>query len=61
MNRTLIGSGLLLALAVSLGAQSLARIGQSAPQFRAETIDGRTIASEDFRGKVVLLNFWGTY
>ncbi len=29
--------------------------------FRASTIDGRTISSGDWRGKVTILNFWATW
>jgi peroxiredoxin len=29
-----------------------------APDFQLNTLDGQTIALSDFRGKVVLLNFW---
>jgi thiol-disulfide isomerase/thioredoxin len=32
-----------------------------APDFTVKTIDGKTIASADLRGKVVLLNFWATW
>src|ERR1035437_9701919 len=32
-----------------------------APDFTIKTIDGKTIAASDLRGKVVLLNFWATW
>ena len=32
-----------------------------APDFTITTIDGKTIAAADLRGKVVLLNFWATW
>jgi thiol-disulfide isomerase/thioredoxin len=32
-----------------------------APNFTIKTIDGKTIAAADLRGKVVLLNFWATW
>jgi len=35
--------------------------GQKAPLFEAKTFDGRTISLTDFRGKYVLLEFWGTW
>jgi len=31
------------------------------PEFRATTLAGRTVASEEFRGKVVVLDFWATW
>jgi peroxiredoxin len=34
--------------------------GQPAPDFTAETLEGGTIRLSEFRGKVVLLDFWAT-
>ncbi len=36
-------------------------VGDVAPDFTAETIDGQTIKLSDFRGKTVLLDFWATW
>jgi len=33
-------------------------VGKVAPDFTLETIDGKSISLNDFRGKTVLLNFW---
>ena len=30
-------------------------------RFTAQTLDGRTVSSEDWEGKVVLINFWATW
>jgi cytochrome oxidase Cu insertion factor (SCO1/SenC/PrrC family) len=35
--------------------------GITAPGFTIRDMEGRTIQLEDFRGKVVLLNFWTTW
>jgi cytochrome oxidase Cu insertion factor (SCO1/SenC/PrrC family) len=35
--------------------------GISAPTFTIEDVAGRSLKLEDFRGKVVLLNFWATW
>ena len=35
--------------------------GKPAPAFRLKTFDGGEVSLEDFRGKVVLLDFWATY
>lgn len=35
--------------------------GQMAPQFRTRSIGGDVISLADFRGKVVLLDFWATW
>ena len=36
-------------------------MGQRAPNFRAESLDGQTVALADFRGQPVLVNFWATW
>ncbi|PYS98656.1 MAG: hypothetical protein DMF63_14795 [Acidobacteria bacterium] len=38
--------------------QKIAQEGMSAPAFTVRTMDGKTISSDDLRGKVVVLNFW---
>ena len=35
--------------------------GISAPPFTIEDVAGKSIKLEDFRGKIVLLNFWATW
>jgi len=35
--------------------------GIAAPTFTIEDVAGRSVKLEDFRGKVVLLNFWATW
>jgi cytochrome c-type biogenesis protein len=37
------------------------RIGQRAPDFTTQTLDGQTATLSDYRGHVVLLNFWATW
>ena len=36
-------------------------IGNVAPDFELQTLDGMNLKLSDFRGKAVLLNFWATY
>jgi thiol-disulfide isomerase/thioredoxin len=36
-------------------------IGSVAPDFTLDTIDGTTISLDDFRGRVVVLDFWTTW
>ena len=36
-------------------------VGEQAPDFSAKTPDGMDIKLSDYRGKVVLLDFWGTW
>lgn len=35
--------------------------GNPAPDFEIELIDGESVTLSDYKGKVVLLNFWGTW
>ncbi|MDR7073050.1 TlpA disulfide reductase family protein [Fictibacillus barbaricus] len=35
--------------------------GNRAPDFKLQTLDGKTVNLSDFKGKVVLLNFWATW
>jgi peroxiredoxin len=36
-------------------------IGKVAPDIEGEDIDGRRFKLSDYRGKVVLLDFWGNW
>jgi thiol-disulfide isomerase/thioredoxin len=36
-------------------------VGQMAPDFELQTLDGRKVKLSDFRGKAVVLNFWATW
>jgi peroxiredoxin len=40
---------------------SLTSTGRPAPDFALRTLDGRPLRLSDFRGKVVLVNFWGSW
>ena len=42
-------------------ATTLVKVGQVAPDFSVEMLDGRTIKLSEFRGKVVMLCFWATW
>ncbi len=35
--------------------------GEIAPDFTLETLDGETVSLSDFRGKVVMVNFWASW
>jgi peroxiredoxin len=37
------------------------KVGDAAPDFTLQTLDGQTVSLSDYRGKGVLLNFWGTW
>lgn len=36
-------------------------VGQLAPDIRGEDIDGKKFKLSDYRGKVVVLDFWGNW
>lgn len=36
-------------------------VNRPAPDFQLQTLDGATVNLSDYRGKIVLLNFWGTW
>ncbi len=38
-----------------------AEVGQPAPDFSLKNLEGETISLDQFRGKVVFLNFWATW
>lgn len=45
--------------AVELGIKPRVRVGRVVPSFEGRTQDGKTLKLADFRGKPVLLYFWG--
>lgn len=36
-------------------------VGQPAPNFTLENLDGEEVSLEDYKGKIVMLNFWATW
>lgn len=56
-----LGGGLLLYFAVVYQPRSTLEVGAPAPTFALPARDGRLIRLEDFRGRVVLVNFWATW
>ena len=55
--RSLFRTAMIAGVAVLLLASSSA----SALDFSVKTLDGKPLSSKDLRGKVVLLDFWGTW
>lgn len=50
-----------LIFAFSVSAQQKLKTGDPAPDFLLTTLNGATVNSSEFRGKVVLVTFWATY
>ena len=41
--------------------RNVVKLGEPAPNFQLPDLNGRLVTLSDFRGKVVLLNFWATW
>lgn len=52
---------LVLLLVPRAGGQSALQVGQPAPDFTLETLEGETVRLSDLRGSPVVLNFWATW
>ena len=63
--RDLLQRGLLCALLAATGPRAFAdealRVGATAPALVLHTLDGRSIATRDLLGKVVIATFWATW
>ena len=56
------GAGSAGETALGVAEQSLAvEVGQPAPDFTLETLGGELVSLSDYRGQVVVLNFWATW
>jgi peroxiredoxin len=53
--------GLLLALLITLYPQAITAQALPAPAFTLKDLKGRSVRLSDYKGKVVLLNFWATW
>jgi len=42
-------------------SRRLERLNRKAPEFELSAMDGRKIKSSDFKGRIVVLNFWGIW
>ena len=49
------------ALMITFSPASVLRQEAKAPQFERRDINGRTVRLSNYRGKVVLINFWATW
>jgi peroxiredoxin len=57
-----VGTALLAAVAIgAIAAVSSLTLTRPAPEVKFSTLSGETFSTSELRGKVVLVNFWGTY
>lgn len=63
-----VAAVLCFALCLASGAQSANKaprsrslVGRPAPAIAVATLDGKPVSLADYRGKVILLNFWATW
>ncbi len=62
MKSRLLSKLILIMLVVLPFGVSAISVGDTVPSFKARTIDGsKTVALEDYRGKVVLVDFWASW
>ena len=59
--KLLVSVTLLLVTAIHTGVAENAGAEIPAPNFELTGLDGKTIALKQYKGKVVVLNFWGTW
>jgi cytochrome c biogenesis protein CcmG, thiol:disulfide interchange protein DsbE len=60
--RAFVWSGAIIAILVSTAAWAGSpKVGQPAPNFQVETFDGKRLQLSDFRGQILVLNFWATW
>lgn len=44
-----------------VASQAMGEVDRPAPAFSLQSLDGTTLSLADYQGKVVLVNFWGTW
>jgi peroxiredoxin len=59
MRRVLLVAGLVLSTALNAAAPTL--VGKAAPDFVLKGLDGKNLRMSEFRGQVVLVNFWARW
>ena len=57
----MVGVGLLIGWIVGSGSPEVAQVGQPAPDFTVEVIDGETFTLSEARGRPVVVNLWASW
>ena len=58
---TILTTGLLITGCAGDSESSVATVGEAAPNFELQNLDGQSISLSSLRGKPVLVNFWATW
>jgi len=67
MKRTLVASALLVLIATFTqcargpSGEEAPEVGRPAPNFKLSDLSGREVSLDQFRGKIVMLDFWATW
>ena len=59
--RTAVLAGVLLLAGAGSASAALVAQGKAAPAWSGKTVQGKTLSAAQFKGKVVLLNFFNAY
>ena len=60
--KRLVVTAMMIAMALSAPARAASPVvGKPAPDFQVETFDGKHMRLSDFKGQVLILNFWATW
>lgn len=57
----LVAIGFILYVSVVKDGEKVVKVGDKAPLFELKTVEGDKVALSDYKGKGVILNFWGTW
>jgi hypothetical protein len=58
---SLATAALLLCVPIAGAADSAPAVGKDAPEIKGLDLDGKSFKLSDYKGKVVLLDFWGNW
>ncbi|TDM13193.1 thiol-disulfide oxidoreductase ResA [Macrococcus lamae] len=53
--------GFIIYVTLTKNHDNVAKVGDQAPEFQLKTTDGKTVRLSDYKGKGLILNFWGTW
>ncbi|WP_414046353.1 thiol-disulfide oxidoreductase ResA [Macrococcus equi] len=48
-------------VSINKDGKKIIKVGDDAPVFELKTLDGKTVNLKDYKGKGLVLNFWGTW